>query len=180
MAYEAETGQRRWLLKAVRESTGELFSQFSGIDEKGLRWRPSERDWSLKEVAAHLRDADELCQRQTPLPAREREPRLPHEALDVLPFERDYREQPLSKLLHEYEAARDETFWLLRTLDEDDWQRTGLHPYRGVVTIYDLARELHQHDLEHLYQARLLRDEVLRRQPAANADYGPSRSRRRS
>src|SRR5688572_16890806 len=101
MAYEAETGQRRWLLKAVRESTGELFSQFSGLTEDSLRWRPAEDEWCLKEVAAHLRDAESLYQRQIELIAHEQEPRLPHEAIDVLPFENDYRGEPLSRLLNQ-------------------------------------------------------------------------------
>jgi hypothetical protein len=43
-------------------------------------------------------------------------------------------------------------------LSEDEWQRTGVHPYRGRVSIYDIAREMHEHDLEHLYQARRLRE----------------------
>ena len=156
--YEAESGQRRWLLKAVRESTGELYAQFAGLSEERLRWRPAEDEWCLKEVAAHLRDAESLYQRQIELIARRREPRLPHEAIDVLPFERDYRDEPLSKLLDQYESAREETVWLLRTLDEDDWQRRGDHPYRGLISVYDIVHDLHQHDLEHLYQARKLRE----------------------
>jgi hypothetical protein len=158
MVYEADSGQRRWLLKAVREATGELFSQFSGLREQSLRWRPADNDWCLKEVAAHLRDAELLYQRQIELIAREREPRLPHEAIDVLPSECDYREDDIEKLLYEYEGAREETVWLLRMLDEGDWLRTGIHPYRGRVSVYDVARELHQHDLEHLVQARRLRE----------------------
>jgi hypothetical protein len=35
-----------------------------------------------------------------------------------------------------------------------------VHPYRGRVSVYDIAREIHQHDLEHLYQARRLREAV--------------------
>jgi hypothetical protein len=161
MVSAAEAGQTRWLLKAVREASGELFSQFAGINEAGLRWRPTEREWCLKEVAAHLRDAELLYQRQIELIAREPEPRLPYEAIDVLPSERDYSDDPIHRLLQEYEEARQETVWLLRTLDEDDWQRCGIHPYRGRVSAYDIARELHQHDLEHLYQARRLHEALV-------------------
>jgi hypothetical protein len=156
----AESGQKRWLLKAVREASGELYSQFAGVNEEGLRWRPAPREWCLKEVAAHLRDAELLYQRQIEVIAQEHEPRLPYEAIDVLPSERDYLKEPLAQLLQEYEAAREETVWLLRMLGEDEWERCGLHPYRGRVSIYDIARELHQHDLEHLYQARRLHDAV--------------------
>jgi hypothetical protein len=163
MVHEAESSERRWLLKAVREATGELFNQFLGVGEGALRWRPSQREWCLKEVAAHLRDAELLYQRQIEAIIHEREPRLPHEPIDVLPDERDYLHESLRSLLYEYEAAREETVWLLRMLDEDDWQRTGLHPYRGRVSIHQIARELHEHDLQHLYQARRLREAVMGR-----------------
>ena len=75
----------------------------------------------------------------------------------MLPFEHDYRDEPLSKLLNQFESAREETFWLLRMLDEEEWRRRGDHPYRGLISVYDLVHDLHQHDLEHLYQARKLR-----------------------
>jgi hypothetical protein len=159
---EAEAGQRRWLMKAVRESTGELFSLFEGLSETALRWRPAQGDLCLKEIAAHLRDAETLFQHQIELMAREHEPRLPHESIDVLPYEHDYRDERLSRLLDEFEVARQETVWILRMLPEDDWQRTGLHPYRGSVSIIDIVRELHEHDLEHLYEARNLRTAVAR------------------
>jgi hypothetical protein len=128
-----------------------------------LRWRPDEHEWCLKEVAAHLRDAEALYRRQITVIADSPEPRIPYEAIDVLPAERDYRDLPLQRLLHEYAEARDETAWILRTLSEDDWQRCGFHPYRGRISIEDIVRELHQHDLEHLYQARKLREAILRR-----------------
>ena len=163
MVYEAETGQRRWLLKAVRESSGEFFGQFTGLNEKSLRWRPALGEWCLKEVAAHVRDAESLYRQQIELISQQDEPALPYEAIDVLPAERDYSDQPLLLLLNEYEAAREETVWLLRSLSESDWQRCGRHPYRGRVSIQDIVLELHQHDLEHLYQARNLRAAIEQR-----------------
>ncbi len=150
-------------MKAVREAGGELFSQFSGLQEAELRWRPADGEWCLKEVAAHLRDAEALYRRQIELIARSRDPRLPHEALDVLPFERDYRDESLSRLLNEWAEAREETVWLIRMLDEPDWERCGIHPYRGRVTMMDIVREVHEHDLEHLWQARNLRSSLFAR-----------------
>lgn len=161
MVYDYETGQRRWLLKAVREASGELLDQFRGLSESQLRQRPAEGEWCLKEVAAHLRDAELLYRRQIEAISRRRRAQLPHEALDVLPAERDYTGEPVQRLLYEYAEAREETVWLLRGLDEDDWQRAGVHPYRGEVTLYDIVRELHMHDLEHLHQARKLREWLL-------------------
>jgi hypothetical protein len=157
------TSAKRWLLKAVRESAGELLQQFSGLDEGGLRWRPAKGEWCLKEIAAHVRDAEQMYQRQIEAIAHREPGRLPYEAVDVLPAEADYREMPLRNFLWEFEAAREETVWLLYSLDEGDWSRPAEHPYRGLVTLYDIARELHEHDLDHLFQARRLRENARRR-----------------
>lgn len=147
-------------MKAVREMAGEFYRQLSGVNEKGLRWRPAPREWCLKEIAAHMRDAEILYQRQieTIVHSMAASPRLPHEPLDVLPAERGYIDESLQHFLYEYEAAREETVWLLHMLDEDDWLRTGLHPFRGEISVYDIARELHEHDLQHLNQARITRE----------------------
>jgi hypothetical protein len=42
-----------------------------------------------------------------------------------------------------------------------DFERTAVHPYRGEVTLGQIARELAQHDLEHLWQVRRLKFELL-------------------
>jgi hypothetical protein len=147
-----------WLMKAIREGAGELFNQFSGVNERGLRWRPAEGEWCLKEVAAHLRDAELLYQKQIDAISQDHQPRLPHEPLDVLPTERDYLSQDVYRLLNEYAHLRQETVWTLRMLDDDEWSLQGEHPYRGLISINDIVREMHEHDLEHLYQARRLRD----------------------
>ena len=46
----------------------------------------------------------------------------------------------------------------LLLLSRRDWLRTGVHPYKGVISIHDIVRELHDHDLEYLRNARRLRE----------------------
>ena len=159
------SGERRWLMKAVREMAGELYRQFNGVNQKGLRWRPQPGEWCLKEIAAHMRDAELLYQHQIEAIVHSygHPVRLPHEPLDVLPAERGYVDGELQRFLHEYEMAREETMWLLYSLAEDEWFNTGQHPYRGDISVYDIARELHEHDLQHVNQARITREALDRR-----------------
>ena len=49
---------------------------------------------------------------------------------------------------------------LLWSLESEDWERTGRHPYSGEVSIARLAREHIEHDLEHLWQARRLAEVI--------------------
>ena len=64
---------------------------------------------------------------------------------------------------------RRETAYLLWGLTEANWGRAAEHPYRGSVTLEEVARELAQHDLEHLWQMRQLK-ERLRQAVSARED----------
>ncbi len=146
-----------WAMKALREAGGSLVSEFAGLDETMLRHRPAEDELSLKEIAAHLRDAEELALRQLTAATEEPDKRLPLWDIDVLPFERDYRNSDLQGVLGEVRNLRRQTAALLWTLRDWDWRRKVTHPYRGEITIEMIARELAQHDLEHLWQVRRLK-----------------------
>ena len=80
--------------------------------------------------------------------------------MEVYPAERAYRDEPVEGFLWEFESAREETVWTLYALDEEAWNQTGEHPYRGTMSIYDIAREIHEHDLQYLIMARRLREKV--------------------
>lgn len=165
--FAPEFDEQRWLLKALREAAHELASQLWGLDEEDLRWRPSEDGWSLKEIAAHLRDCEEHFLRSLEAIAHQDAPRLRAFDADALVLERDYRDLKLDDVLERFEYCRHRSVNLLWSLADEDWQRTGLHPYRGPVSIAQLAREQSEHDLEHLWQARRLRQARLADEPAA-------------
>ena len=152
-----EAGQR-WVLKALREAGDELIDQFYGAGEDELCGRPQDDEWSLKEIAGHLRDNEELALEQIRLMAGEEEPELPARDVDALPLERDYRSADVQELLRAFAGFRRQTCRLLSSLAPEDWGRCGRHPYRGEVTIAQIARELAEHDLGHLWQARRLRE----------------------
>ena len=159
-----EPDRQGWVLKALREAGSSLISELYDVDEESLVWRPAEGEWSLKEIAAHLRDAEELALAQfnafvagsfSALPTGQAG--LPAWDVDLLPQERDYQSGEIARVLASFRGMRRETTYLLWALTEADWQRSAEHPYRGPVTLGELARELAQHDLEHLWQVRQLK-----------------------
>jgi hypothetical protein len=149
-----ESDTSGWVLKALRECSNIVVRELSVLDEDAQRWTPGEGDWCLKEIAAHLRDAEQLALRQMKAIAEGRTGQFPAWDIDLLPAERDYRSADLGDLLSELRELRQEVTYVLWDLDEGDWQATAEHPYRGQVTIETLARELAQHDLEHLAEVR--------------------------
>ncbi len=155
-----ERDAQGWVLKALREAGGSLLSELHGVDEDGLRWRPAEGEWSLKEIAAHLRDAEELALAQIDSFVSGASGSLPAWDVDVLPQERDYQSEDIDGLLAAFRGARRQTMYQLWGLTEADWQRSAEHPYRGPVTLGEIAREMARHDLEHLWQVRRLKERL--------------------
>jgi hypothetical protein len=150
-----------WAMKALREAGGTLVSEFAGLDDDALRQRPAEGELSLKEIAAHLRDAEKLVSAQITSAVETPRKTLPHWDVDVLPYERDYRGSDLLRVLGELRELRRETTSLLWMLSGSEWRRRVRHPYRGEITVETIARELAQHDLEHLWQVRRLKHELI-------------------
>jgi hypothetical protein len=149
-----------WVLKALREAGGSVLSEFSGLDEEVLCRRPTDGELSLKEIACHLRDSEELASRQITTLIERPGRALPAWDVDAFPLERDYQAADIREALAEFRELRRETTYLLWGLNESDWHRPGKHPFRGEITIEVIARELAQHDLEHLWQVRRLKDEL--------------------
>jgi DinB superfamily len=150
-----------WVLKALRECSNIIVRELSALDEDELRHSPGEGEWCLKEIAAHLRDAEQLALRQMTAIAEGGRGTLPAWDVDLLPAERDYRSADLGDLLSELRELRQETTYLLWGLDDRAWRASADHPYRGPVSIETLARELAQHDLEHLSEVRRVKAQLI-------------------
>jgi hypothetical protein len=57
----------------------------------------------------------------------------------------------------EFRRRREDTLVLLRALPHAAWQRTGIHPKRGELTIEQLAEVAAEHTDSHLARIRELR-----------------------
>src|SRR3972149_2098327 len=95
-----------WALKALREASDSLIAEFYGLLEAQLSWRPDAGEWSLRETAAHLRDAEELALAQMTAIVEGAPGPLPAWDIDVLPLERDYQAADLDTLLTEFHRLR--------------------------------------------------------------------------
>jgi hypothetical protein len=161
-------------MKALREAGSSVVSELTFVDEDHLTRRPADDELCLKEIAAHMRDAEELAVRQiTSLIDSPKKP-VPVWDVDVLPLERDYRSSDIDRLLTEFRRLRRETSDLLWGLREYEWRRPGKHPYKGTITLEEIAKTLAQHDLEHLWQVRQLKFDfgvTSRRRPMRGDDW---------
>jgi len=163
MRYVRQAGSDpSFLLKAMGEAAGELQRAFHGVSERELQREGTGTDegWCLLAIPFHMRQVEQGIQRQLELMLNGCEPEIRHVDLDDIPFREDYIEEDVEELLEEFHYLRRETTFMFWGIDERDWERVGIHPYRGRISVVEIAREVYQHDLEHLWQARRMIDRL--------------------
>ncbi len=148
--------QIHWLLKALREASGEIEEYFYGLDYQDAATRLDQDEPNLIEVAARLRDNEEqvLGWLEIITSTRRRDPPLPYVNIDLLPFERDYSRLQVRKVLRQFISLRRRTVHLLWDLDNREWKYQGIHPYRGPISVQEIVQELNWHDLRYLWEVR--------------------------
>jgi hypothetical protein len=118
------------------------------------KWQDQPRpgEWSLTEIACHLRDVE----REVNLPRlrkvlEENNPFLAGEVTDRWVEERKYSRQDGRAALAEFTAARKETLDLLNTL-QAEWSRPARHAIFGPTTLQELVGFVAEHDRAHIQQ----------------------------
>ena len=152
-----EPDNQRFLLKAIGEAGRELAEELYGIRAREAE-RRGEDGWSYLLIGAHVRDNEEMTLSYIERILSRRSPTL--EAIDT---ERVLDDPALvtgdlDRLVGEFMYLRRQTQMLLYDLSRGAWERQGIHEYRGPCSVLQLARELNQHDLEHLWQVRRMRE----------------------
>lgn len=133
------------LLDRLREAV-------DGLDGQALRRPEAPGKWSILEVAAHLADSELVYGYRMRLILAEDTPAIPGYDQDAWASKLRYNEADLDLLLDQLAAQRTANLALLRSLSEEEWERTGLHSERGVESVRQIARLLAAHDLVHLRQ----------------------------
>lgn len=153
---EAPTSSDRFLLKALGEAAGELRGLLHALGPRRARTpgEGADEGWCPLAIAVHLRDVERAAGGQFEAILRRPYAPIRHVDLDDVPLPEDYARADIDEALTGFAYLRQETSYALWGLSPEEWERPAIHPYRGEVTLADLVRELYQHDLEHLWQAR--------------------------
>jgi uncharacterized damage-inducible protein DinB len=157
---EAHLGQivaikrRHVLLSRLESGPVALGIAVGNVETEAARRRPAESKWSALEHACHLRDAEQVyAERFTKIAHLDR-PALWMMDNDRVAELRRYREADLPSVVREFRRLRELTLLLLRALPHAAWQRTGIHPKRGEVSIEQEAEHLAGHDDKHVQALR--------------------------
>jgi hypothetical protein len=159
-----EYDAKSWLLKALRETAHAMESLLWDLDDDALDRRPADDEWSCRELVTHMCEMERRYIQRLERIVRLDEPHIDAFDADSAVPDDDADEQSAFDVMDEFAVQRRQAVYLLWSLDDADWQRRGVHPYLGPLTITQVAREMNEHDLAHLWQLRRLCD---RFQPAS-------------
>jgi uncharacterized damage-inducible protein DinB len=142
VAFDAlEAGPRRFLALTKK------------LDDAALRRKPGPAKWSAMEVACHLRDTERVWADRLVKTAFSEKPAFYMIDHDSLAVQNSYNTQDLAGCLKESARLRKDTLRLLRSLPASQWNRVGVHPQRGEITIDRMVDIMIEHDRGHLEQA---------------------------
>ena len=120
--------------------------------------RPGPKRWSIREIIAHINDAEWVHGLRYRLMLVEEAPELPHLDQDRWAERFLYNEKDVGQVLDTFERLRRDNLDLLGNLEPGDLERTGRHPMRGrQVRLHDMVLHMTAHDEKHLAQIRACR-----------------------
>jgi DinB superfamily len=111
--------------------------------------QPAPDQWSFRELAAHLAEAEEDCLwKRIQLIASGSQPHFAS-------YENsgdDFSQLDLLDSLERWAKTRRKVIDFVARLSADQSAYTATHAAFGTITIADYLREFHQHDVEHLHE----------------------------
>src|SRR5687768_11004389 len=141
-------------LARLRTTGRDLVSLVAGAEPAALRREPEPDEWSAATVLGHLADAEQVYGVRLRMIVAEDRPVL-------MPYDEDAWADRFGELdddprdtLARFRTLRESNLRLLDALFDGEWERTGVHQQRGVMTVSAVVKLLAEHDRSHLDQLR--------------------------
>ncbi len=138
----------------MSETLDEVERLTRGVEATRLARSPAKGEWSPWQVLAHLADNEMVWGVRVRMVATQDRPQLVSYDQDAWTNRFGGLEPDANATLERWEALRRSNLRLYASLTPDEWERVGLHPERGVISIRTIAQLVGGHDVVHLDQFR--------------------------
>jgi len=126
----------------------------AGFDAVSAARRPASGEWSVIELACHIRDYMEIFNSRIERALAEENPRVQSYDNADLSASREYASQDLTRVLTVATGVRRKTLDLISRMGDAGWARTVEHPTWGRKSIEWLLQRCADHDAEHVEDIR--------------------------
>jgi len=140
-------------MQRLTRTADELAAAIKGQSDAVLSRRPDAKNWAAKEVVCHLPDSEEVYgARVEQILAMDVDPTLIVTNADRQAEERQYLRNDAGEALAAFRQRRAETLETFGKLTPGQWEKGGLHPVLGRITIDGVLSVMAWHDDNHLDQ----------------------------
>ena len=141
-------------LKRMEMTAGNLGGAIQGLSDALLSRRPDDKNWAAKEILCHMRDTEEQFMNRFQNIIAADEPKLVAVQAERWASDRQYLRNDGFDALDSFKRRRKEVLEFLRGLKPGQWERGGIHPTRGRMSIKDFVAMMAGHDENHLEQLK--------------------------
>jgi len=147
-----------WHMWTTCEILGHILKNISEEQAHDLHDGPE--GWSIIEIVCHLRDFDIIFYNRAKMMVEQYHPELPAYDHEAMAIERNYKDEELAYAYYDLKQSREKFVEFFKSLTDEQWERTGIHPERESFTMTDAVQQVGLHDLDHLEQiTRILEEE---------------------
>ncbi len=132
-----------------------------GLTDDQFRQTPAAGDWSLIELVCHLRDSAIEEGMRARRMVEEDNPTLEPYDEQARAIERDYQGEDRAKVMTALRAYFTGYAYQLERFSDAEWERPGLHPETGPVTVRRRAELEVEHTETHVAQMQATREAVV-------------------
>jgi len=144
------------LVEPLRALPKQLAESMKRVTDAQARIVPGEGAWCLKEIVGHLRDNCEVEHKRLYMMSTQTDPVLEPYDPEAFAREHSYIDRNVDEMLRELADIRAKTVFLLTSLVNWNWARTGRHLEFGRVSIRQHVEAMIEHEAEHLRDAQRL------------------------
>jgi uncharacterized damage-inducible protein DinB len=149
------------LVDDLRNARSDLLAECDGASDAELRQRPSDGEWALIELLAHIPDVDRYYLSE----ARAIRDEPGH--MFVYFDEEAWARENADAIRREARAVRFAMAWAHKevvrwaeSLTPDELDRAGGHPRTGSITVRQMLERIANHDRNHAEQVRSIRSSI--------------------
>jgi hypothetical protein len=144
--------QKASVLDALPQTPEILRTRIEGLSAEKLRERVAPDEWTVQEIIAHLRDANELITWRLDKMLVEENPTFAFASVNERVAQRNYNALDVEQVLDEFTRERAAIVARLENLTPYEWARRATHLTYGERDVAGQLRIFVDHDAEHLNQ----------------------------
>ncbi len=141
-------------LSIQHQSYQTLARLVEGVPEEALVGQCSPGKWSVREILAHLAEAEIVSTWRYRQMIEQNGVALTAFDQDEWARLGDFGATDVRESLEIFRLLRQNNLRMFARLTHEEWQRFGRHSERGKMTLEDLVRQMAGHDLNHIQQVR--------------------------